>query len=118
MKTYLNRFFKRNSIQRILIVYFLIFILMIVGLLYAVSARFMSTTMINNYFSEYLDSIYSDFEKTLNKKFVQINVTATDITIWNELYKIIVDEDKLRYGKFIITADADVSKTAYERLFA
>ena len=32
--------------------------------------------------------------------------------------KIIVDENKLRYGKFIITADADVSKTAYERLFA
>ena len=94
MKTYLNKFFKRNSIQRILIVYFLIFILMIVGLLYAVSAQFMSTTMINNYFSEYLDSIYSDFEKTLNKKFVQINVTATDITIWNELYKIIVDEEQ------------------------
>ena len=31
--------------------------------------------------------------------------------------KIIVDENKLRYGKFIITADADV-KLAYERLFA
>ena len=31
--------------------------------------------------------------------------------------KVIIDENKLRYGKFIITADADVSKTAYERLF-
>ena len=32
--------------------------------------------------------------------------------------KVIIDENKLRYGKIIITADADVSKTAYERLFA
>lgn len=32
--------------------------------------------------------------------------------------KIVFDESKLRYGKFIITADADVSKTAYEKLFA
>ena len=32
--------------------------------------------------------------------------------------KVVVDESKLRYGKIVITADADVSKTAYERLFA
>ena len=33
--------------------------------------------------------------------------------------KVIVDESKLRYGKIIITADADVKvKSAYERLFA
>lgn len=92
MKIHSDKLIKRNSIQRILIVYFLIFIMAIVGILYAVSAKFMSTSMINNYFSEYLDSIYSDFEQTLNKKFTQLNVTATDITIWNELYKIIDDE--------------------------
>ena len=32
--------------------------------------------------------------------------------------KVVVNEDKLRYGKIVITADADVSKTAYEKLFA
>ena len=32
--------------------------------------------------------------------------------------KVAYDKSKLRYGKIIISADADVSNTAYERLFA
>ena len=105
MKSYTERFLRKNSIQRILIVYFLILILCVVAFLYAVSSKFMSTTMVNNYFSEYLDSIYSDFEKELNKKIAQINVTATDITIWNELYRII-DDEEARYDERLSNIDA------------
>ena len=32
--------------------------------------------------------------------------------------KLTFDENSLRYGKIIIMSDADVSNTAYERLFA
>lgn len=32
--------------------------------------------------------------------------------------KLTFDRDELRYGKIIIMSDADVSKTAYERLYA
>lgn len=32
--------------------------------------------------------------------------------------KLTFDENSLRYGKIIIMSDADVSDTAYERLFA
>ena len=63
-----------------------------------------------------LNVLKVDLHKALQNKEISGMVDAFGLEIKDN--KIIVDEDKLRYGKFIITADADVSKTAYERLFA
>lgn len=57
-----------------------------------------------------------DLHKALQNKEIDGMINAFGLEVKDG--KVIVDENKLRYGKFIITADADVSKTAYERLFA
>ena len=63
-----------------------------------------------------LNVLKVDLHKALQNKEISGMVDAFGLEIKDN--KIIVDESKLRYGKFIITADADVSKTAYERLYA
>lgn len=45
-------------------------------------------------------------------------IEAFGLKINTKTMKITYDRDELRYGKIIIMSDADVSKTAYERLFA
>ena len=57
-----------------------------------------------------------DLHKALQNKEIDGMINAFGLEVKDG--KVVVDENKLRYGKFIITADADVSKTAYERLFA
>ena len=63
-----------------------------------------------------LNVLKVDLHKALQNKEIDGMINAFGLEIKDG--KVIVDEAKLRYGKFIITADADVSKTAYERLFA
>ena len=41
-----------------------------------------------------------------------------ETTINPKTMKVTYDKEDLRYGKIIIMSDADVSNTAYERLFA
>lgn len=45
-------------------------------------------------------------------------VEAFGLKIDSKTMRVTYDRDELRYGKIIIMSDADVSKTAYERLFA
>ena len=45
-------------------------------------------------------------------------IDAFGLRIDPKTMKVIYDKEDLRYGKIIIASDADVSNTAYERLFA
>lgn len=45
-------------------------------------------------------------------------IEAFGLTLDLKTMKVTYNKDNLRYGKIIIASDADVSKTAYERLFA
>ena len=45
-------------------------------------------------------------------------IDAFGLKIDKKTMKLTFDEDDLRYDKIIIASDADVSNTAYERLFA
>lgn len=63
-----------------------------------------------------LNVLKVDLHKALQNKEIDGMINAFGLEVKDG--KIVFDESKLRYGKFIITADADVSKTAYEKLFA
>ena len=45
-------------------------------------------------------------------------IDAFGLTIDTKTMKVTYNPEDLRYGKIIIASDADVSNTAYERLFA
>ena len=45
-------------------------------------------------------------------------IEAFGLKVDPKTMKLTFDKDELRYGKIIIESDADVSNTAYERLFA
>lgn len=63
-----------------------------------------------------LNTLKADLHSALKNQEINAMIDAFGLEIKDN--KIIVNEDKLRYGKIVITADADVSNTAYERLFA
>ena len=57
----------------------------------------------------------ADLAKALGNAEIQSMITAFGLEIKDN--KVILNEDKLRYGKIIIMADADVGNSAYEKLF-
>ena len=63
-----------------------------------------------------LNTLKTDLHKALQNQEISAMIDAFGLEVRDN--KVVVDESKLRYGKIVITADADVSKTAYERLFA
>ena len=63
-----------------------------------------------------MNVLKADLHKALQNAEINGMVDAFGLEIKDG--KVIVDESKLRYGKIVITADADVNKPAYERLFA
>lgn len=63
-----------------------------------------------------INCLKSDLNKVMSNEVISSMISAFGLVFDGK--KIVVDENKLRYGKIIITTDADVSKTAYERLFA
>ena len=62
-----------------------------------------------------LNTLKVDIHKALQNKEIDGMINAFGLEVKDG--KVIVDENKLRYGKIIITADADV-KLAYEKLYA
>lgn len=63
-----------------------------------------------------MNVLKADLHKAMQNAEIDGMITAFGLEVKDG--KVVVNEDKLRYGKIVITADADVSKTAYERLFA
>lgn len=57
-------------------------------------------------------------EKIQKNAEIMTMIDAFGLKIDTKTMKVTYDEDSLRYDKIIIMSDADVSKTAYERLFA
>ena len=63
-----------------------------------------------------LNTCKTDLHKALANQEISSMIDAFGLEVKNG--KVIVDENKLRYGKIIITADADVDYLAYEKPFA
>ena len=57
-------------------------------------------------------------EKIQKNAEIMTMIDAFGLTIDTKTMKVTYNKEDLRYGKIIIMSDADVSNTAYERLFA
>ena len=79
-------------------------------------ARNRSTQAVLPIRGKILNVLKADLHKAMQNQEINAMIDAFGLEIKDN--KVIVDETKLRYGKIIITADADVNKPAYERLFA
>lgn len=60
----------------------------------------------------------STYDKISKNAEIMTMIDAFGITLDPKTLKATYEEKDLRYGKIIIASDADVSNTAYERLFA
>jgi len=60
----------------------------------------------------------ASLDKIQKNQEIMTMIDAFGLKIDPKTMKITYDKDELRYGKIIIMSDADVSNTAYERLFA
>lgn len=79
-------------------------------------ARNRSTQAVFPVRGKILNVLKADLHKAMKNAEIDGMITAFGLEVKDN--QVIVNEDKLRYGKIVITADADVSNTAYERLFA
>ena len=65
-----------------------------------------------------LNTHKASFDKIQKNAEIMTMIEAFGLTINPKTMKITYNKEDLRYGKIIIMSDADVSNTAYERLFA
>ena len=65
-----------------------------------------------------LNTQKATLEKIRKNAEIMTMIEAFGLKVDPKTMKLTYDEDDLRYGKIIIMSDADVSNTAYERLFA
>lgn len=79
-------------------------------------ARNRSTQAVFPVRGKILNVLKADLHKAMQNAEIDGMINAFGLEVKDG--KVIVNEEKLRYGKIVITADADVSNTAYERLFA
>jgi len=65
-----------------------------------------------------LNTQKATLDKIMKNAEIMTMIEAFGLTADSKTMKLSFNEDSLRYGKIIILSDADVSNTAYERLFA
>ena len=65
-----------------------------------------------------LNTQKAPLEKIQKNAEIMTMIEAFGLTIDYKNMKVAYNPENLRYGKIIIMSDADVSNTAYERLFA
>lgn len=65
-----------------------------------------------------LNTQRASLDKIQKNAEIMTMIEAFGLTIDTKTMKITYKPEDLRYGKIIIMSDADVSDTAYERLFA
>jgi DNA gyrase/topoisomerase IV subunit B len=65
-----------------------------------------------------LNTQKATLDKIQKNSEIMTMIDAFGLTIDPKTMKITYNKEDLRYGKIIIMSDADVSNTAYERLFA
>lgn len=65
-----------------------------------------------------LNTQKATLDKIQKNQEIMTMIDAFGLYIDKSTMKVTYDKNSLRYGKIIIMSDADVSNTAYERLFA
>lgn len=65
-----------------------------------------------------LNTQKASLEQIQKNQEIMTMIDAFGLTIDHKSMKVTYKAEDLRYGKIIIMSDADVSNTAYERLFA
>ena len=65
-----------------------------------------------------LNTQKASLDKIQKNAEIMTMIDAFGLTIDTKSMKVTYEPEDLRYGKIIIMSDADVSNTAYERLFA
>ena len=60
----------------------------------------------------------ANLDKIQKNAEIMTMIEAFGLSVDNKTMKLTFKPEDLRYGKIIIMSDADVSNTAYERLFA
>ena len=108
MTKFFANILRTRSLKSVITVYVLAFSLISLLIFTKISDVFMSDIIMDKYMASYTKSVYSCFEHTLSDTLTQISMSALNITTWQHLYNIILD-DSLESGTKaeIINEDMD-----------
>lgn len=93
MNSFFKNYIRNHSLKSVIILYILLFSLFTLLILTKTSDFFMSGIIMDKYLTSYMNSVYSSFEYTLSDMLTQINISALNLTTWNELYTVIMNEN-------------------------